>query len=166
MSIVTQGFGGGAVVLQGYGPGSGVAVESQALAVLRLPVRPWVILLEKYPMYDAITARQPIVKHPEDVAAYVLSFDAVLPAGESIDEVEVQAVVRVAGDGANNLTIEDAAATEDDHETVWGLEVPAGRGVVFTAAGGTSGNAYKVTFVVTTLEGSTKAGAVIFEVQS
>jgi hypothetical protein len=167
MSIITQGYNGGSIVLGGYGASAGVLGESEALAVLRLPSRPFVIALtRKAMMYDGTTAREPIVKHPEDVAVYVLGFDDVLPAGETIDEVEVQAIERIAGEGANNLTIEDAAATDNDHETAWGQAVPAGRGVAFTVAGGVSGNAYKATFVVTTLEGSTKGGAVIFELQS
>lgn len=167
MSIITQGYGGGSVVLQGYGPSGETLEGTHVVAVRRLPARPYVFALEKHAMdYDGVTAREPIIKHPEDAATYVLGFDDVLPEGETIAEVEVRAIERVAGDGANNLSIESEAATTTDYETAWGHIVPAGRGITFNADGGISGNAYKVTFVVTTEEGSAKGGAVIFELQS
>jgi hypothetical protein len=151
--------------LQGFGS-AGLATAEVA-DVRRLPMRGTVFELERQVMnYSNVTARDPIIKHPSDAGVFVLGFDGVLPASESIDDVELLDVELVAGDGPNNLIASDAEATSEAYETTWGDLVPAGRGVRFTLSDGTAGCTYKVTLVVTSESGTIKAGAVFVELHA
>lgn len=102
-----------------------------------------------------ITARTPLVFHPDDEETYGLNFT---PAGigsatiSSVDSIDVD---KISGDGsAGDLSFDDLDVNSGTEVGERGQPVATGKMALFTMTGGTAGTNYLLTVNVTLSTGA------------
>jgi hypothetical protein len=103
-------------------------------------------------------APDPFTKHPLDAPQYGYIFDEVLPPGVTISSITTPTVSVLSGSSTTALTLTGPAANVAAYDDDDGREVPAGRAVRATTAGGTIGCVYGVEIKITASNGELYAG--------
>lgn len=94
-----------------------------------------------------LTAEQTCVKTPNETRGAAVSFSGCLESGETLTGTPTVT-------GSADLTLGSKAVSVAAME-INGVSVPAGEAVTFSVAGGTAGQKYTITVVVSTSTGQT-----------
>ena len=94
---------------------------------------------------ETVVAKKPFVVHPGDSRVYGFGFGTLLPTSRTVSAVD--SVVVSGGDAS--LTATGAAVITSESTDALGNVIAANEGASATLAGGTAGQDYKVTVIVT-----------------